>query len=64
MIYAVRRLKYGYFSDLNEIGPSLNKIVKAKIIVHVFIFIYLSIDYIDSHMLGIDDLIIKNTKKD
>ena len=28
----------GYFSDLNGIGLSLNKIVKAKIIVQVFIF--------------------------
>ena len=32
---------FGYFSDLNGIGLSLNKIVKAKIIVHAFIFIYL-----------------------
>ena len=31
----------GYFSDLNEIGLSLNKIVKAKIIVRAFIFIHL-----------------------
>ena len=32
------------FSDLKGIGLSLNQTVKAKIIVHVFIFIYLSID--------------------
>ena len=43
MINVVRMLKCGSFSDLNGIGLSLNKIVKAKIIVHVFIFIYLSI---------------------
>ena len=51
---------YGSFSDLNGIGLSLNKIVQAKIIEHVFIFIYLS-TVIDSHrlghyVLGIDDL--------
>ena len=40
----------GYFSDLNGIGLSLNKIVKAKIIVHAFIFIYLS-NVTDSHRL-------------
>ena len=32
----------GAFSEFNGLGLSLNKIVKAKIIVHVFIFIYLS----------------------
>ena len=40
----------GYFSDLNGIGQSLNKSVKAIIIVHAFIFIYLS-TVRDSHRL-------------
>ena len=40
----------GNFSDLNGVGLSLNKIVKAKIIVHAFIFIFLS-TVTDSHRL-------------
>ena len=32
----------GYFSDINGIGQSLNKIVKTKNIVHAFTVIYLS----------------------
>ena len=32
----------GYFSDLNGIGLSLKKYVKAKSIAHAFIFIYIS----------------------
>ena len=40
----------GCFCDLNGIGLCLNKIVKAKIIVHAFIFIYLS-TVTDSHRL-------------
>ena len=45
MLYGIRGSNadiYGIFSDLNVIGLSLNKIVKAKIIVRAFIFIYLS----------------------
>ena len=39
-----------FFSDLNGIVLSLNKIVKAKIIVHAFICTYLS-TVTDSHRL-------------
>ena len=49
----------GVFSDLNGIGLSLNKIVKAKIIVHVFfyLFIYLLLlnRNVQNIMLGIDN---------
>ena len=41
------------FSDLNGIGLNLNKIVEAKIIVHAFIFIYLS-TVTDWHRYGLE----------